>query len=163
MSLDIERYRSGDLQWVNPKAGEITGDVRNITHLLHNSYSFTILKNNKPIAIICCSMMWDGFANLIALISDEVRGHGVELTKVCRDLLEVGHLQKNIRQYHAITDMLAEENMKWLELLGFEWTYTLPQASPTSTDIEGFIWRNNGRLKRVSSLRDKIEKIIGGM
>lgn len=101
---------------------------------------FTFEQNGRPVAIVGAHRMWDGVAQVWSIVSDEVRGHGLELTKTIKDLLKIVFDTHGIRRGNILVDSSIRENIRWAELLGFKYEFTMEKASPQGKDILGYVY-----------------------
>ena len=117
--------------------------------------------NGKPIALVSCSKLWEGVGQIWALVTNDVRKHGLLFTKACRELIEIGCYREGYRRCHCIVDAEQPENVKWVTLLGFEYEFTMKKASPVGNDLLGYVkWINGIGTYKPSPLRETINNLF---
>ena len=147
--MKIRPYREGDLESITRRSRDDFGpdDFENTKEMCERDITFTFEIDGVPVAVCGCTMIQKGVkrftptgtAQCWTVISDQVRGHGVELTKKIRHMIDdyckahdVGRMQTYIRPS-------ISENARWIELLGFRFESTLFRAGPDGNDLAMYV------------------------
>lgn len=121
--MRIRRWIEGDLARIPDPRSAVT------EHLAASSTSFTITDDDdQPLMIIGFVKLWEGCAQVWAIPSDSVRGKGLWLVRLARNMLKICARDYNLHRYHTLMDPMDTESLKWIRLLGFHHEATFKKA-----------------------------------
>ena len=130
----VRRYKSGDVykaEWNEPTTPQMDG-------LFMGNRAFTFLLEDEVVAIMGFSELWDQVGMVAMLVSDKVRGHGLELAKEVRSALKIAVAFYNSRKVYALVDDRYEDFKRWIDLFGFVPEYVMKEAGSDGQDIIGY-------------------------
>lgn len=135
--MRVRPYRLGDLEHIVRRPHDDFGPEswENTKQQCDEHPTYTFEDDGIPVAVIGCELIWTGVFNVWAIVSDQVRGSGLQLTKTAKELLE-GHA-KAAKAWRAQTVIKQDipENIKWIELLGFKRESVMYRAAPEGTNL----------------------------
>lgn len=165
MSVTLRRFRETDIRDIDPRFDATSSSQNAMMFAAANGVTFTFVEDGVPIAIVGANPLWTGVAQVWSIMSPAVKRHGVFITKAIREILRIGAKVYQIRRYHGIVHASIQENIRWFQLLEFEYEYTMYKAAPDESDIYGFVrWEvNHGRKPKHASseLRATVEQLFG--
>tara|TARA_Y100000034_G_scaffold123003_1_gene169201 strand:- start:8571 stop:8972 length:402 start_codon:yes stop_codon:yes gene_type:complete len=126
--MEIRAYQDGDLAGIKGKREDLTGVV--------GGWSFTVHKDGEPLVCFGCDKFWDGVGHIWMVAGSEIRGHGLELLRLSRDMLNKTMDQFGYNRIQAYVSPESEENARWVKLLGMRLECTLEKMSPDGSDID---------------------------
>ena len=140
--MRLRPYRNNDLQHILRKAhddkyGEI-GEAATL-ELCTGGNTLVFEHDGIPVAILGIRKLWPGVAAIWSIISNQIRGHGLELTRASIAILNDYAKAQEIRRYEAAVKSDIEENGKWLTLLGFKYECTHNQAALDGSDLDIYV------------------------
>ena len=130
----VQQYKSGDVykaEWNEPATPQMDG-------LFMSNRAFTFLLEDEVVAIMGFSEMWKGCGVVYMLVSDEVRGHGLELAKEVRKALKIAVAFYNSRKVYALVDDRYDKFKRWIDLFGFVPEYVMKKAGLEGQDMIGY-------------------------
>ena len=137
----IRPFRPGDYEHIKHRPKDSFGDYAIASARLMCETQPTLVAEHDgiPVAIWGSVKLWRHVAYVWTIISDDARGHGVELTKNIRITLgEYCKAHKIIRCESYIKPEMIE-NVRWAKLLGFTYECTHHFASPTGGNIDIYV------------------------
>lgn len=123
----VRPYEKGDE--ANIKAREQVADF-------DCNFAWTVEIDSIPVAIWGLNEFTISTAHIWAIVSDDVRGKGIEFTKKAKKMFD---LVFNTYSYKRVQTFIAgnvEENARWVELFGLEYEATMKSAMPDGSDMK---------------------------
>lgn len=164
--ISFRHFFETDLKDINKRRARIIPDklAEGLLVAASCGYTYTILYDGYPVAVVGGHMLWQGVAQIWAITSDDIRGKaGLTYTKIALELLHQLAEKFNLHRYHCIVDSLERENIRWLITLGFRYESTMIKATSVKTDL--FIYARledeYGRPRRPSTrLRKHVADLL---
>ena len=130
-----------DLKQLHNINSAIVADEGALNHMLYSSKGncHTFLVNGEPAAVVGASCLWEGVWQVWAMVTNEIRGHGLYFTKTCQLILDKSAKYYDVKRYNIIVDSTDKEHIRWAKLLGFQYEYTMVRASVYDTDVLGYV------------------------
>lgn len=137
----IRPFKMEDLDNIYSVSPQLEEGVPTLRAMLHSAFGNThsFLVEDKVVAVVGASFLWDGVWQVWALVSTLIRNHGIFFTKHCKAILEESAKAFSVRRYNAIVDATNVEHIRWLRTLGFEYEYVMIKGSALGTDIFGYV------------------------
>ena len=135
--MRVRPYRQGDLEHLIRRPHDDYGPEswENTKLMCDEHPTYTFEHDGIPVAVIGLQLLWTGTAHAWTVISDQVRGNGITLTKLTKELLE-GHAKAlKVWRVQAYVKEDVKENTKWIELLGFKRESVMYRGSPEGTNL----------------------------
>jgi hypothetical protein len=132
--------------------------------LASTGYTFTLLHDNKPLALIGAIIGWPGAATAWGAISDNIRGRGLILTQIAKELLRQGAIRYTIRRYGCMIPANLGENIRWVRALGFIYEYTMYNATIDRHNVYGYVRWEKHHVKSkctCSGLQSYVGELFG--
>ena len=119
----------------------------NTRAICEKNVTFTFEHDGIPVAVCGCEVLQrgvtfhplSGSAQCWSIISDDVRGNGLGLTKAIRNMIDDFAKSNNIGRMQAVIKPQIRENIRWIELLGFTFESTMVKAGPDGTDLAMYV------------------------
>jgi hypothetical protein len=148
--MKIRPYRPGDYDHIRHRPQDSYGEFAKTSIRLMCETKATLVAEHDgiPIALWGAVKLWTGVAYVWSIVSDEARGHGIELTKMVRNTLDEYCEANKIIRCESYVKAALKENVKWVQLLGFQYECTHKHASPTGGNIEIYVRFYHGWSKR---------------
>ena len=146
--VKLRPYRPGDLDVIQRRPQDYSCDeMDEQTKLLGEiDVSFTIEVDGVPVALFGVQKLWTGVAHAWSIISDDVRGHGLTLTKTCHKMIDDYAEANGIWRVQVTVQSDLTENKRWVEAMGFAYESTQKCASPDGKDLDTFVRFYHGRI-----------------
>jgi hypothetical protein len=130
----VREYKLGDVYKVEWKEPLLAGADQQ----LRDQKSFTLLLDDKIVAIMSFVEVWDSCGFVMMYISDVIKGHGLSLVKEVRTALKIAVAFHNTRKVYAVIDSNRKGLKRWIELFGFTPEYAMIKAGPDGQDMLGY-------------------------
>ena len=119
-------------------------------------FAATFVSGTRPVGCVGGQVQWPGVAQIWAVLSDDLRGHGLAVTRACRRLLARECEKYAIRRVHCLVRADNGEYLRWISLLGFEHEFTMHRAAPDGADLWGMTrwsdgWNSGHAVRRESA------------
>ena len=170
--MRLRHFREADLENINPRE-EFKADpsMDEWLVLASQGWTYTITADDdRPIMILGCNILWEGVAQVWTVPTEEIRGSGLYVVKITKFLLRGIALKARVRRFHCIIHTGYPENIKWIELLGFQHEGTMFRATPDKKDLLVYVkWfeqyledHHVGRTEESKTrLQRDVEKLLG--
>lgn len=139
-------------------------EIHNVILAASIENTYTILVDDYPAAIVGANVMWEGVAQVWAISSDLIRGHGLAYTKIVDELFKWTAVKNKIRRYHAIVQGNNIENIRWLYMLGFTYEFCMYKAAPDKSDVLGYVrWEKSNVIwtqQTKTRLQESVEQLF---
>lgn len=136
----IKPFCEGDIENISSRIDVLAHkDLEVLILTASSGYTYTFFVNNKPGAIVGANILWPGAAQVWAITSDLIRGHGLWFTKMVDWILSESAKAHKIRRYHCIVDGTNNENIRWLYTLNFEYEFCMYRAAPDGSHVFGYV------------------------
>ncbi len=126
----VKPYVLGDSASIDARIGDDWGIAGQA-----DGMAYTLWDNDKPIACGGVLPVWDGVGSVWCVMSNDVRNHGLELTKKVRFLMNDTMEFYSMHRLNAIVSVNKPEYVRWARLMGFEIETVLEKAAPDKTDL----------------------------
>ena len=103
--------------------------------LVLDGYALTMHIDGEPVSAFGGVQSSIGLCDIWMITSDKARGHGKMLVKYCLLLIKRVQELESIRRFHCMINSDREENIRFIELLGFERESTMKKAAPDGGDM----------------------------
>ena len=139
--MKLRVYREGDLEHISRRPQDDFGDMalEGVRYLCENGNSYVFEHDGIPVALFGTTILWEGVAQVWTIISDHVRGKGLQLTKTIKEMLDGYCKAHHVKRCETVVKSNVEENVKWMKLFGFEYECTHKQASPEGGDLDIYV------------------------
>ncbi len=136
----IREYKGGDINFIKSRNGDTIIDNAAFDVMAVASRARSIYKGEKLVAILTMTELWKGVTQVGAVISDDARGYGVELTKACRKEFVLGLESFNAHRCHIMVSVEKREYVRWAKLIGFSVESVMERAGTDGEDILIMAW-----------------------
>ena len=147
--MRVRPYRTGDLDHITRRSRDDLGDdqFENTKAICEKNVTFTFEHDGIPVAICGCEVIQrgnlnypcSGSAQCWSVISDDARGNGLGLTKAIKKMIDDFAHSNNIGSMQAVVKPQIQENIRWIELLGFYFESTMVKAGPDGVDLAMYV------------------------
>ena len=136
--MNVRPYQPGDIGDGFQRPRDL---VRPLNHVLmaHGSFVRSIEVDDTVIAVVGMQVRWPGVADVWAVVSDDARGHGIQLTRAVRRLLAQFASELGLWRVSTLVKTGVEENQRWIEALGFVYEGTEVAAGPDGRDLLRYV------------------------
>jgi RimJ/RimL family protein N-acetyltransferase len=131
----VRPYQKGDITKIRIRIGDDWGGFSENAVL--SGLAYTLFENGKPVASGGIIPAWEGVGGAWCVISDDVRGQGLRLTRVAKDLMRSTMAIMKIHRLQAFVRTDQPEYRRWAEVFGFEVEGIARCAAPDKTDLNG--------------------------
>ncbi len=129
----VRPYTKGDLMKVRIRLGDDMG-AHSEEAMLSGS-CFTFFLDGEPVASMGVIHAYHGVGGVWCVISDQVRGHGIEFCRRTRNLLKQSMKIMKIHRAHAFVRKENDEYIRFSRLMGMKIEGVMEKASPEKTDL----------------------------
>lgn len=131
--LNVRPYTAGDRECIKVRNIDLGQDII-AENLILQSLSYTIFIGEEPVACGGVIPAGGGVVGCWTIISDNVRGQGLALTRKTKFLLADAMRCYDAHRAQMIVVPGKKEYMRWAKLLGFETEGLLRQATHDKQD-----------------------------
>lgn len=143
--IKTKRYVRGDYLKIKPKKKAFGEDAHILfgmqfdsAELNPNLHVYTIFEDSQPIALICWYKLWDGVAEIIAIIDEKVSLTSVSFARAMKKFVEFEIELHQLVRVQTTLRITYPEGRKWLQFLGMEKEGLMRKFCADGTDTE--IW-----------------------
>ena len=116
--MNVRDYRDGDI--IRHRSGDNLLDGMNEVLRNHSVHTKVIEMDGEVVAMFGLAMRWQGVADVWAVVTDGARGHGCQLTREARKLVDRYAFELGLWRMSALVHEGVPEYQRWICLLGFE-------------------------------------------
>lgn len=131
-SMEIREYKKGDVLKIAVRLGDDWGGVNETA--MQSGAAFTFLINSQPVAVMGIIPVYQGVGGVWCFISDAVRGHGYELCRRSKTLLDKSMAAMNLHRVQAFVERDKTEYIRWSKIMGFNVEGVLFKGAPDKKD-----------------------------
>lgn len=113
--IDARIYQEGDESLIDARDSNYNYEM-----IALSSYVYTITKDDRPVTIFGCFYISEGVYYIWTIMSEDVRGHGIFLTKFASEILKQVAMREDVKVFKCTIDSAFPENIRWAGMLGFK-------------------------------------------
>ena len=139
--ITVKPYTIFDLAKIEKRGRDFLISDTNIAFsaTANNSDTWSLWIGEDIAAIFGAQNMWEGVAQVWAIVSDAAIGHGKDLTKTANILLNEHAAYYKTRRFNALVNEGIEENLRWIRRLNFKSEFVMYRAAPDGNNMVGFV------------------------
>ena len=141
--MNVRPYQPGDIGENFHRPRDLVRPLNNVL-MAHGSFVRSIEVDEGVIAVVGMQIRWPGVADVWAVVSDDARGHGLQLTRAVKHLLKQFATELGLWRVSTLVKAGVEENQRWIEALGFVYESTEVAAGPDGRDLLRYVTWTTG-------------------
>jgi len=137
--IKVRKYQSGDSERIIPKGVySIHSDLKERTEklaALPNVEVFCICDDDLIIGIVGATIIWNGVAEIWAVMSEKVKEYKVTTFKACWDLIDWFSKKHEIHRFFVTVSNDYEVGQRFMRRLGFIKECVMKRYGPDGSDF----------------------------
>lgn len=163
--ITVRPYRENDIYGMKQeRVDRLANSRQTLEFWASNGKAYAFVDKEEVVAVLGGTPICQGAWHIWAIMTEEVRSDGLYLTKVAKAILDVWSDLNDVHRYQATIDVDVQENIRWIQLLGFKYESTMVMASPYKTDVLMYAMFPNGgdhvRRWRKSSIKKRVQRDV---